>query len=146
MPEAPIGLVDSTPPDMLTGRSPSSSVTPASVSFQPSPSSAKPRFSSHMGSYQENGTYISPASMSRRGSAIPACRYTSAAQSLPACGDTASLPAKSVGPLRGAPPRTQAGGPGARAAPARSVSTMAQAPSEEGQVSEYRIGSQSMGE
>ncbi len=74
MPEAPMGLVESTPPDMLTGRSPSSAVTPASVSFQPSPSSAKPRFSSHMGSYQENGTYISTASMSRRGSVIPACR------------------------------------------------------------------------
>ncbi len=69
-----MGLDDRTPPDMFTGRSPSSSVTPDSVSFQPSPSAAKPRFSSHMGSYQENGTYISTASMSRRGSAMPACR------------------------------------------------------------------------
>ncbi|CAM5617573.1 hypothetical protein SMICM304S_11482 [Streptomyces microflavus] len=74
MPDAPMGLVDSTPPEGLTGRSPSSSVTPASVSFQPSPSPAKPRFSSHIGSYQEKGTYISTASISRRGSVIPACR------------------------------------------------------------------------
>lgn len=70
---------------MLTGRSPSSAVTPDSVNFQPSPSAAKPRFSSHMGSYRENGTYISTASMSRRGSVIPACRWTSAAQSRRLC-------------------------------------------------------------
>src|SRR3954465_12187447 len=136
MPEAPMGLVDRTPPDMLTGRSPSSSVTPASVSFQPSPSSAKPGFSSHIGSYQENGTYISTASISRRGSAMPACRYTSAAQSLPACGETKSLPAKRVGSLRMAPPSSQAGGFGERAAPVRPVRIIAQAPSEEGHVSE----------
>lgn len=69
-----MGLVESTPPEGFTGRSPSSSVAPDSVSFQPSPSAAKPRFSSHIGSYQENGTYISTASISRRGSVIPACR------------------------------------------------------------------------
>ncbi len=56
------------------------------------------------------------------------------------------MPAKSVGSLRIAPPCTQAGGRGERAAPARSVRTIAQAPSEEGQVSEYRIGSHSIGE
>lgn len=53
---------------------------------------------------------------------------------------------KRVGSLRIAPPCTHAGGRGERAAPARSVSTIAQAPSEEGQVSEYRIGSHSIGE
>ena len=52
MPEAPIGFDDSTPPDMLTGISPSSAVAPSSVIFQPSPSGAKPRFSIHIGSNQ----------------------------------------------------------------------------------------------
>ena len=57
MPEAPIGLEDSTPPEQFHGMSPPSmEVAPASVSFQPSPSSQKPRFSSHIGSYQLNGT------------------------------------------------------------------------------------------
>ena len=56
MPEAPIGFDDSTPPEEFTGRSPSSAVPPDSVSFQPSPSAAKPRFSSHIGSNHENGT------------------------------------------------------------------------------------------
>ena len=51
-----MGLLDSTPPDMLTGRSPPISVTPSSVSFQPSPGPANPRLSSHMGSNHENGT------------------------------------------------------------------------------------------
>ena len=35
--------------------SPSIAVAPSSTSFQPAPSSAKPRFSS-IGSYHENGT------------------------------------------------------------------------------------------
>ena len=56
MPEAPIGLDDSTPPEQLTGSTPSRAVPPDSVSFQPSPSAAKPRFSSHIGSNHENGT------------------------------------------------------------------------------------------
>ena len=56
MPDAPIGLDDSTPPDGLTGNRPPIAVSPASVSFQPSPSGAKPRFSNHIGSNQENGT------------------------------------------------------------------------------------------
>ena len=56
MPEAPIGLDDSTPPDALTGSFPPIAVSPASVSFQPSPSAANPRFSNHIGSNQENGT------------------------------------------------------------------------------------------
>ena len=44
--------------------SPSGAVAPASVSFQPSPSAQKPRFSSHIGSYHENGTYTSAQSNS----------------------------------------------------------------------------------
>ena len=48
-------------------------VAPASVSFQPSPSAQKPRFSNHIGSYQENGTYTSAQSKSSRGLVIPAC-------------------------------------------------------------------------
>ena len=58
MPEAPMGLDDSTPPEQFQGMSPPSimEVAPSSVSFQPSPSAQKPRFSSHMGSYQLNGT------------------------------------------------------------------------------------------
>jgi len=56
IPEAPIGLDESTPPDMLMGRSPVSSVVPSWTIFQPVPSSAKPRFSSHIGSNQLKGT------------------------------------------------------------------------------------------
>ena len=56
MPDAPIGFDDSTPPEQLTGRSPSIEVAPLSVIFQPSPISANPRFSIHIGSYQLNGT------------------------------------------------------------------------------------------
>ena len=56
MPDAPIGFDDSTPPEALTGSLPPIAVSPASVSFQPSPSAAKPRFSNHIGSNQENGT------------------------------------------------------------------------------------------
>ena len=55
-PDAPIGLELSTPPDGLTGSRPPMAVSPASVSRQPWPGAAKPRFSSYMGSYQENGT------------------------------------------------------------------------------------------
>jgi hypothetical protein len=56
MPEAPIGLEDRTPPEAFQGMSPSMAVAPDSVSFQPSPRSQKPRFSSHIGSYQLKGT------------------------------------------------------------------------------------------
>ena len=56
MPEAPMGLEDSTPPEAFHGMSPSKAVAPDSVSFHPSPRSQKPRFSSHIGSYQLNGT------------------------------------------------------------------------------------------
>lgn len=51
-----MGFVDRTPPDGLMGRLPSMAVVPSSVSFQPSFSSAKPRFSIHMGSNHEKGT------------------------------------------------------------------------------------------
>ena len=70
-----MGLDDSTPPEQFQGMSPPSmAVAPASVSFQPSPSAAEPRFSSHIGSYQLKGTYTSAMSISRRGSVIPAWR------------------------------------------------------------------------
>ena len=55
-PDAPIGFDESTPPDGFTGKPPVSSVSPASVSFQPSPSGVMRCPSSHMGSYHENGT------------------------------------------------------------------------------------------
>ena len=43
MPEAPMGFDDSTPPEQFQGMSPPSrAVAPASVSFHPSPSAAKP--------------------------------------------------------------------------------------------------------
>ncbi len=41
---------------MFTGKSPPISVAPASVIFQPSPSSQIRWPSSHIGSYHENGT------------------------------------------------------------------------------------------
>src|SRR5262245_40297302 len=144
MPEAPIGLVDSTPPEQFHGMSPSIDVAPSCTSFQPSPTSQKPRFSSHMASNHENGTYTSAASISRRGSVMPAWAYTSLAQSFPPCGETWSRPAISVGSLRHAVPCTQAGAnsPSWASPPASLVITMAHAPSDEGHVSEYRIGSQ----
>ena len=115
--------------------SPSGAVAPSSVSFQPSPSAQKPRFSSHIGSYHENGTYTSAQSKSRRGSVMPACAYTSAAQSLPACGFTWSRRANIVGSLRIAMPWTHATGPGAASATFSLPSTIAIAPSELGHTS-----------
>ena len=67
-----MGLDESTPPDILNGMSPSISVAPLSVNFQPSPKSQKCKFSSHIGSYHENGTYISAQSISLNGLVIPA--------------------------------------------------------------------------
>ena len=92
--------------------------------------------SSHIGSYQENGTYISTTSISARGSELPAWRNTSAAQSLLACGFTSSRPGKLLASDRIAVPCTQATGRVAASPEASSPSTMAQAPSDEGQVSE----------
>src|SRR6195256_6505338 len=60
MPDAPIGFDESTPPEGFQGMSPSNAVAPASVSFQPSPSAQKPRFSNHIGSHHTNGTYTPP--------------------------------------------------------------------------------------
>src|SRR2546426_3000074 len=100
MPDAQIGFDDSTPPDGFQGMSPAGAVAPDSVSFHPSPSAQKPRFSSHIGSYQENGTYTSAQSKSSRGFVIPACAYKSWAQSLPACGLIWSRRANIVGSPR----------------------------------------------
>ncbi len=69
---------------------------------------------------------------------MPAWPNTSAAQSRPPSGLTWSRPANMVGSLRKAVPLTHAGArPAAAAAspPASLVSTMAQAPSDDGQVS-----------
>ncbi len=72
MPDAPIGLLESTPPDGFTGNEPVSSVAPLSVIFQPSPRSARSWPSSHIGSYHENGTYSSATSICWRGLVMPA--------------------------------------------------------------------------
>src|SRR4029079_9791243 len=103
MPEAPIGLDDSTPPEALNGIRPVIAVSPASVSFQPSPSGAKPRLSNHIGSYHENGTYTSAASISSIGLLIPAAFHRAAAASRLACGLTRSraAPASRSGPRAG---------------------------------------------
>src|SRR4051812_9026533 len=55
-PEAPIGFDDSTPPDMFTGNEPVNAVSPRSTIFQPSAGPAMSCASSHIGSYQLNGT------------------------------------------------------------------------------------------
>ena len=55
-PDAPMGFDDSTPPDMFTGNEPSSAVSPRSTIFQPSLWAAMSWASSHIGSYQLNGT------------------------------------------------------------------------------------------
>ena len=55
-PDAPIGFDDSTPPDMFTGNEPSSVVSPRSTIFHPSLWAAMSWASSHIGSYQLNGT------------------------------------------------------------------------------------------
>ncbi len=71
-PEAPIGLDESTPPDMFTGNEPSRAVSPDSTIFQPSLRSAMWWASSHIGSYQLNGTYSSAQSICSRGLVMPA--------------------------------------------------------------------------
>src|SRR5215510_12619392 len=135
MPDAPIGFDESTPPDGFHGMSPSGAVAPDSVTFQPSPSAQNPRFSSHIGSYHENGTYTSAQSKSSRGLVMPACAYTSFAQSRPACGLTWSRRANIVGSLRIAMPWIHAGGFGAASATFSLPSTSAIAPSEDGHTS-----------
>src|SRR6516225_767713 len=139
MPEAPIGLDESTPPEQFHGMSPPSimEVAPSLVSFQPSPSPQKPRLSSHIGSYQLKGTYTSAMSKSVRGLVMPAWRYRSAAQSRLACGLTWSRPANMVGSERMAIPWIHAGGrPVAAVATSAAFSdpmTIAAAPSEDRQ-------------
>ncbi len=56
MPDAPIGFHDSTPPEGFTGNLPVISVAPLSTICQPSPGPAMSWPSSHIGSYQLNGT------------------------------------------------------------------------------------------
>src|SRR3954447_6822715 len=143
MPDAPIGFDESTPPEGFHGMSPSGAVAPASVSFHPSPSAQKPRFSNHIGSYHENGTYTSAQSRAWRGSLIPACAYTSFAQSLPAWGFTWSRRANIVGSLRIAMPCTHATEPSDASATCSLPITIAIAPSDDGHVSRYRSGSHS---
>src|SRR3954453_13830001 len=134
MPDAPIGFEDNTPPLMFTGRSPSMRVAPSSTMRHPSPGPAKRRFSSHIGSNHEKGTYISTQSISLRGSVMPACRYTSLAHWMPPSGSTGSRSADIVGSDRIAVPCTHAGGrePDNESSAA---STSAHAPSDEGHVS-----------
>src|SRR5699024_6331894 len=135
IPEAPIGLDESTPPDGFTGNRPPSAVSPDSVSFHPSPSAANPRFSNHIGSNQEKGTWISAVSTSESGSSIPASDHNAAAASLPACGLTWSRPENTRGSVRIAVERTHAAPPGTPSPARSSPMIIAQAPSEEGQVS-----------
>src|SRR5437763_13845385 len=134
VPDAPIGFDDSTPPLMFTGRSPSMRVTPSSTMRHPSPGPAKRRFSNHMGSNHENGTYISTQSIWLRGSVMPAWRYTSLAHWMPPRGNTGSRPADIVGSDRIAVPCTHAGGRLPDNA-SSAASTIAHAPSDDGHVS-----------
>src|SRR5215469_16808400 len=145
-PDAPMGFEHSTPPEGLTGISPPISVSPASVSWQPRPGGAKPRFSSHIGSNQENGTYISATSISSIGREMPAFAHSAAAPSAPARGLTWSLPENIVGSVRIDVALIQATGPDEASAAAGSPITTAHAPSDDGHVSSYRTGSHSIGE
>ena len=131
-----MGFDDSTPPDMFTGRSPSSWVTPSSTYFQPSPLGRSARFSSHIGSNQENGTYISTQSTSRArvgdaGLLVDVGGALAAARAGAPCRGSADI----VGSERIAVPLIHATGPGRASATSSLASTMAQAPSELGQVS-----------
>src|SRR5581483_3859738 len=146
MPEAPMALVDRTPPEGLTGKAPPRSVSPVSTIFQPSPGPAMSWPSSHMGSYQLKGTYSSAMSISERGLVMPAWRYTSWAHSTPAWGLTGLRPGKLLSSLLTDRPWNQAAGWEDRLAPSSLVSITAQAPSEEGQDSWKRMGSHSMGD
>src|SRR4029077_20434364 len=101
---------DNTPPDMFTGNEPSSAVSPRSTIFQPSVGAAMSCASSHIGSYQLNGTYSSAQSSWPSGSVMPACPNTSAAQSTAPCGRTGSRPGNDDGSERTADPRIHAGG------------------------------------
>src|SRR5688572_10034873 len=75
---------------------------------------------------------------------MPASANTALAQSWPALGLTVSRPANIVGSLRIAVPWIHAGGPGEAAAADSLATTRAHAPSDDGHVSRYRMGSQSI--
>ena len=80
---------------------------------------------------------------------MPACAYTSAAQSTAPCGRTGSRPGNDDGSDRTADPRIHAGWrPSASAAspPAWSVNTTAHAPSDDGHDSRNRTGSHIIGD
>ena len=136
MPEAPMGFDDSTPPDMFTGRSPSSSVAPSSVSFQPSPLGRSRGSRATSARTSENGTYISTQSISAQrvgdaGLRVDVGRRSRAAlrRHRVAPGERARLGAHGVG----RDPRRRLR---RRPSPTSSLpSTMAQAPSDDGQVS-----------
>ena len=139
MPDAPIGLVDSTPPDMLTGRSPSS-CGGAVLDQLPALAlgSAKPRFSSHIGSNQQNGTYISThVDLAARVGDAGLLRRRRRRSRAPARGQD-GVAAGEHGRLAAhggaVHPGGRTGGRAASAA-ASSASTIAQAPSDDGHVS-----------
>src|SRR6476620_5362442 len=80
---------------------------------------------------------------------MPACAYTSAAQSTAPCGRTGSRPGNDDASERTADPRIHAGGrPAAAAAwpPASTVNTTAHAPSDDVHYSSNRTGSHIMGD
>src|SRR5690349_13242295 len=146
MPEAPMALLESTPPYGFTGTTPVISVSPLSTIFHPSPGPAMSWPSSHIGSYHENGTYSSATSISSRGFLMPAASYTAWAQSTPACGRVPLRPGNCPISERTAMAVIHAGGFPAALPPASLVSTIAHAPSDDGHDSRNRIGSQSIGD
>ena len=140
MPDAPIGLEESTPPEAFQGMSPSKAVAPDSVSFHPSPRSQNPEV------LQPHGL-------------VPAERHVDlgAVELGPGVGD----PRLGVHVGRAVPsglrvdlvPTGEHGGLGAHGRPvdprrrvrhpratSSAASTMAAAPSEDGQASRYRSG------
>src|SRR5262249_18437538 len=103
--------------------------------FQPSAVSQKPRFSSHIGSNQAKGTYISTVWISFHGFLMPARSYTARAQTFPAIGLTWSRPGTHIASAKEEPERIHARFPRPFRAWASDARTSAQAPSDEGQVS-----------
>ena len=118
---------------------------PSSTQRQPSLRGANPKFSSHIGSNQANGTYISTTSISSAGFLIPPLRHKSAAHISPATGLTCSRPANAVGSLRFDVACTHAFGPACLSARSSLINTKAIAPSLDGHVSIKRIGSHNIG-
>ena len=62
-PDAPIGLLESTPPLAFTGNDPPSAVSSSSIMRQPAPGAAMSWPSSQIASCHENGTYSSAMSI-----------------------------------------------------------------------------------